>query len=123
MTADQKGHRIVVAMSRGLARQTADLRARLARLAAEKPALLAALQPPAIRAHLLDLAEGEGCAPAIVHRLPRPQVTCGGCLHFLPDSINPEGGAGTCGLGLPYRRGETARWPLASRQCGDFRPD
>lgn len=52
----------------------------------------------------------------------RPLVMCGDCRHFLPDPINPAAGGGTCGLGLPYRSGEPGRWPMARRECGDYRP-
>lgn len=52
----------------------------------------------------------------------RPVVTCGGCRHFLPDPINPAAGGGACGLGLPYRNGEPGRWPMAHRECADYRP-
>lgn len=52
----------------------------------------------------------------------RPQVTCGACRHFLPDPINPGAGSGACGVGLPYRRGEPGRWPVALRECDRFRP-
>ena len=54
--------------------------------------------------------------------LPRPRVTCGPCQHFAPDDVNPSGGCGACGLGLPYRRGERGRYPFTERHCAEFRP-
>jgi len=54
--------------------------------------------------------------------LPRPPVACGECRHYVPDTVNPPAGCGACGLGLPYRRGERGRWPMATRHCPEFRP-
>lgn len=50
-------------------------------------------------------------------RIPRPQVTCGGCRHYLPDALNPEAGMGGCALG-PGR----AYWPMGRHVCADMRP-
>jgi len=50
-------------------------------------------------------------------RIPRPQVTCGGCRHYLPDALNAEDGMGGCALG-PGR----AYWPMRRHTCGDMRP-
>lgn len=52
----------------------------------------------------------------------RPLVTCADCLHFQRDTVNPSAGIGACALGLPYRRAEVGRYPMARRECGDFRP-
>jgi hypothetical protein len=54
---------------------------------------------------------------------PRPSVNCGDCRHFRHDAINPAGGIGACGVGLPYRSGEIARYPFTLRQCGEHRTD
>ena len=147
---------------------------------------------PEIRAHLLRLADAEGYAPAIVHRLhaddvaactdlpdpalraylralgrgtvldrgiapdgytqpahcagcgpvwlwqgapvrvvacpwcfrrqagkalPRPQVTCRTCRHYLPDALNPQAGMGGCGLGAAR-----AYWPMKRHRCGEHAP-
>lgn len=50
-------------------------------------------------------------------RIPRPQVTCGGCRHYLADPLNPEAGMGGCALG-PGR----AYWPMMRHTCADMRP-
>lgn len=54
--------------------------------------------------------------------MPRPMVRCGDCRHHVPDGVNPPGGCGACGLGLPYRSGERARYPSAERYCAEYRP-
>lgn len=147
---------------------------------------------PEIRAHLLSLADAEGYAPAIVHRLhaddvaacadlsddalraylraldrgtvmdcgiapdgyaqtahcegcgpvwlwqgaparviacpwcfrrkagkvlPRPQVTCGDCIHYLPDPLNPQAGMGGCALGAAR-----AYWPMRRHRCAEHVP-
>ena len=74
----------------------------------------------------------EGCPPRVKacpwcfrrsagRTFKRPPVECGECRHFLPDAINPPGGAGACGLGIAYRRGEPIRYPFAARECGEHR--
>lgn len=52
----------------------------------------------------------------------RPPVACGDCLHFGRDAVHPAAGIGACALGLSYRRSEVGRYPMARRECGDFRP-
>lgn len=49
--------------------------------------------------------------------LPRPQMTCGACIHYQPDLQNPAGGIGGCALGA--RR---ARWPMTLHRCDDHAP-
>jgi len=51
--------------------------------------------------------------------IPRPLVTCGGCLHFTRDHVNPAGGMGRCQLGVA---GRTLPFPHAERECADWRP-
>lgn len=48
--------------------------------------------------------------------IPRPPVTCGTCQQFTRDTINPEGGAGTCAAGLNPSR----PWPNAQQYCAGF---
>lgn len=48
--------------------------------------------------------------------IPRPAVQCGGCRHYLPDTMNPEAGMGGCQLG-PGR----AYWPMKRHRCADWR--
>ena len=47
---------------------------------------------------------------------PRPSVTCGACRYYVPDPLNPEAGAGSCG------QGRAARWPMQAHRCPDMRP-
>ena len=54
--------------------------------------------------------------------IPRPQVHCGDCRHFLRDSINPDGGMGSCTGGHVSRPNESLPYPQAERRCGQFRP-
>lgn len=58
---------------------------------------------------------------------PRKQpqrVSCGTCLRFLPDTINPAQGVGTCsltGAGPPSGgSGYRACFPLAPRKCPSY---
>lgn len=51
--------------------------------------------------------------------IPRPSVTCGSCTHFIPDAINPQGGAGRCKLGI--QPGRTPH-PFTPQYCGKWRP-
>ena len=46
--------------------------------------------------------------------LPRPAVTCGDCIHYRPDPLNPFAGVGGCDLGAGR-----ARWPMQSHRCGE----
>ena len=46
--------------------------------------------------------------------LPRPQVTCGDCIHYLPDPLNPLAGVGGCALGTGR-----ALWPMKLHRCGE----
>lgn len=45
--------------------------------------------------------------------IPRPSVTCEGCRHFTPDTINPAAGIGTCGAD------KGMHWPMARHICGN----
>ena len=49
--------------------------------------------------------------------IPRPAVSCEGCAHFTPDTINPEAGMGTCGAG------NGSHYPMAWRACIDYSPE
>lgn len=49
--------------------------------------------------------------------IPRPEVTCGECRHFVRDRINPDGGLGRCGAGLDPE----VPYPHARRQCKSWR--
>jgi hypothetical protein len=57
-----------------------------------------------------------GCPWCFVRKaggyIPRPPVTCEGCAHFIPDTINPPVGMGTCGAG------KGTHWPMARHTCG-----
>ncbi|MGA0585600.1 hypothetical protein ACO2Q2_00435 [Dyella sp. KRB-257] len=46
--------------------------------------------------------------------IPRPRVTCEGCAHFTPDTINPEAGMGTCGAG------NGSHYPMQRHVCAGF---
>lgn len=48
--------------------------------------------------------------------IPRPKVTCAGCKHFTPDTVNPAGGLGTCASG------HKARFPNEQHRCSEWRP-
>ena len=48
-------------------------------------------------------------------------VQCGTCGRYLVDQVNPMAGLGACGLGLAYRRGEVLRYPMAWRECAQWR--
>lgn len=48
-------------------------------------------------------------------RIPRPQVRCGDCIHYLPDPLNPAAGVGSC------MAGRSARWPMQGHECADMR--
>ena len=49
--------------------------------------------------------------------IPRPPVACGDCVHRLPDSINPEGGMGGCGLAA-----DRSHWPMQLHPCAEHQP-
>lgn len=57
-----------------------------------------------------------GCPWCFVRKaggtIPRPSVTCEGCAHFTPDTINPAAGMGTCGAG------KGMHWPMTRHVCG-----
>jgi len=57
-----------------------------------------------------------GCPWCFVRKaagyIPRPSVTCEGCRHFTPDTINPTAGMGTCGAG------KGVHYPMALHICG-----
>jgi hypothetical protein len=53
------------------------------------------------------------------------RVSCGTCLHFLPDYVNPSEGMGRCTVtptGLPPRggNGHGAPYPNAPRRCPEY---
>lgn len=48
--------------------------------------------------------------------IPRPPVTCDGCRHFAPGTINPRAGMGRCNAG------KGAHYPMARHGCGTFDP-
>lgn len=58
-----------------------------------------------------------GCPWCFVRKaggyIPRPRVTCDGCQHFTPDTINPETGMGAC------TQGHGSHYPMAPHACGD----
>lgn len=47
--------------------------------------------------------------------IPRPVVSCEGCRHFVPDTVNPEAGMGACAIG------KGAHYAMQRHGCGDFR--
>jgi hypothetical protein len=59
-----------------------------------------------------------GCPWCFVRKaggyIPRPSITCGGCQHFAPDTINPPAGMGTCnsGHGMYY--------PMKAHRCAAY---
>ena len=66
-----------------------------------------------------DWPRGLGCPWCFVRKaggyIPRPPVTCEGCRHFTPDTINPAAGMGTCGAG------KGIHWPMARHICDEWR--
>ena len=54
------------------------------------------------------------------------RVFCGGCSHFLPDTINPAQGVGRCGVTgtgpPPGGSGYSACYPFSPRTCSHFQP-
>ncbi|MFC5577522.1 hypothetical protein ACFPOA_05755 [Lysobacter niabensis] len=49
--------------------------------------------------------------------LPRPKVTCGDCINYLPDPLNPKAGMGGCALGAAR-----AYWPVRRHRCAEHVP-
>lgn len=49
--------------------------------------------------------------------VPRPSTSCGDCLHFTPDTINPTAGMGTCGTG------HGSHYPMTEHRCASFQLD
>ena len=104
-------------------RLTDELRAGIREHRAELIALLAAESAPAVRS-------GTDTTPAASVRPERDmapsRVSCGTCLHFLPDTINQSEGLGRCGMtgtGPPAGgSGYGACFPLAPRQCPSYQP-
>ena len=89
-----------------------------------KPALIAILaaeSAPAVESYPCPtpaekMQHGPDMAPS--------RVSCGTCLRFLPDTINPAEGVGTCsltGAGPPSGgSGYLACFPLAPRTCPSY---
>lgn len=63
-----------------------------------------------------------GCAWCHVRKagrhIPRPRVTCGTCAHFQRDTVNPEGGAGHCGLHPDDAH--RMHWPAQRHGCANW---
>ena len=85
-------------------------------------ALLAAESAPAVES-TIDATPAE----KMQHRadMTPSRVSCGTCLHFVPDSINPAQGVGRCevtGAGPPsVASGDYAAcYPLAPRTCPSY---
>ena len=61
-----------------------------------------------------------GCPWCFVRKagghIPRPPVTCEGCQHFTPDTINPPAGMGTCSAG------KGSHYPAQQHRCDTFDP-
>ena len=59
-----------------------------------------------------------GCPWCFVRKaggyIPRPPVTCEGCRHFTPDTINPAAGMGVCGAG------KGMHYPMQRHACAVF---
>ncbi|MEO5829363.1 MAG: hypothetical protein ABIQ36_02230, partial [Rhodanobacter sp.] len=59
-----------------------------------------------------------GCPWCFVRKaggyIPRPSITCGDCQHFNPDTLNREGGMGTCKIG------HGTHYPMAAHRCAAF---
>lgn len=51
------------------------------------------------------------------NRIPRPLVQCGGCVHYVPNPLNPEAGMGSCAQGV-----DRAYWPMRRHSCADLLP-
>jgi len=47
----------------------------------------------------------------------RPSVTCADCRHYIPDELNPVGGAGRCAQSVAG-----PHWPAAPIRCERWRP-
>ncbi len=52
--------------------------------------------------------------------VPRPRIHCAACTHYVPDDVNPAGGAGHCGLKPTdmYRM----HYPKQKHRCADYMP-
>ena len=48
--------------------------------------------------------------------IPRPQVQCRDCRHFLPNAMNPAAGGGDCAAG------RAGHWPMQWHRCDAMRP-
>lgn len=48
----------------------------------------------------------------------RPEVTCGTCLNYTPNRLNPVAGLGRC----KFRERSPLPWPNLKRRCWDFKP-
>lgn len=79
------------------------------------------MTPPAIESY-----QSTTPAACVQHRadMPPSRASCGACLHFLPDSINPAQGVGRCevtGAGPPSGgSGYRACFPMAPRTCPSY---
>jgi len=118
LTAD--GSRLRVAPADKL---TDDLRAGIREHRAGLLALLAAESAPAVESYS-STTPAEKIAPRA--NFGPSRVSCGTCLHFLPDYINPPQGLGRCGVtgtGPPAGgNGYGACFPMAPRQCPAYQP-
>ena len=52
--------------------------------------------------------------------VPRPRVQCVACTHYVPDDVNPAGGAGHCGLKPTHIH--RMHYPKKRHRCADWRP-
>jgi hypothetical protein len=83
--------------------------------------------PPAVAA-VLPMVNGIpralGCPWCHVRKagkpIPRPRITCGACIHYLPDRVNPEAGAGHCGL--QPEDIHRMHWPMQRHACSQWQP-
>lgn len=118
-TLTAEGSRLRVAPADSL---TDELRQRIREHRAGIIALLAAESAPAVENYPsptepLSVQHRADMAPS--------RASCGTCLHFLPDSINPAQGVGRCevtGAGPPsVASGDYAAcYPLAPRTCPSY---
>ena len=115
-TLTAEGSRLRVAPADKL---TDELRAHIREHRAGLIALLAAESAPAVESYP---------SPTPAQKVaPRANmVSCGTCLHFLPDYINPPQGLGRCGVtgtGPPAGgNGYGACFPMAPRRCPAYQP-
>jgi hypothetical protein len=77
--------------------------------------------PEEVRAYFAHLTSCRDC----LRRATR-HVTCSSCLHFRPNTMNPEAGIGTCGAIEAPRWPEPTRapplYPKAPRACPSWQP-